>query len=105
MHSHSIKYIIAEGLDVDFYSFKERAGRYMEAIDVSDGVYKGYDAEGRLLRISPRKQASQIELAEDEPQHAQELAHLLVRFLTALGRIPTRRDLGSLLEMCAQYVR
>ncbi len=33
-----------------FYSVVE-AGSYPEPVDVSEGIYRNYDAEGRLLRI------------------------------------------------------
>lgn len=96
-----VRYIIADGNDVTFFDNKETAERYMEAADVADDVYRGYDAAGRLLRISPRGQASEISLAEEQPHHVEELKSLISRYLEAAGRNPVHYDLPSLLDMCS----
>jgi hypothetical protein len=74
----AIKYIIAEGHDVGFFETKEEAESYYEAIDVEAGIYVGYDASGRLLRIEPKGQSARITLAEDTPGHVEELRALLL---------------------------
>jgi hypothetical protein len=102
--ARQIKYIIAEGMDVNFYATKEEAESSLEAIDVVDGVYTGYDADGRLLKILPRGQASEISLAEDEPAHVEPLRKLLIECLAGRGENPESTDLLSLLRMCERYL-
>jgi len=101
----AINLIIAEGLDVYFYSQKEDAERWLEAVDVIDGVYVGYDATGRLLHISPAGQSARITLAEETPTHLEELRVLLVEYLTAVGRVPIKGDVAAMLGQCEQYAR
>ena len=98
-----IKYIVAEGLDVNFFSNKEYAEKYYEAVDVAEGIFRGYDSDGRLLNITPRGQASEITIAENEPMHIEDLAKLLNEFLVAVGRTPEKDDIGSLLELCEPF--
>ncbi len=97
----AVKYVIADGRDIEFFSSKETAERYMESIDVLDNAYRGYDATGRLLNISPKGQASEVSLAEDVPHHAEELKNLIGKHLKNIGRNPSGGDLPSLLEMCS----
>ena len=94
----TIKFVIAEGNDLTFHATKRDAETYMEAIDVIDGIYKGYDDAGRLLTIRPKGPASEIALAETEPTHADELRTKLVRYLKVLGRESRTDDLESLLK-------
>lgn len=105
MANSRIKYIVADGFDVGFYGRKEDAENYMEAIDVRDGVYVGYDSEGRLLKISPHGQASEITLAEEDPGHSEDLRNLLIELLSRRGRKSERTDLESLLAMCEPYAQ
>jgi hypothetical protein len=58
----------------------------MEAADVDNDVYRGYDAEGRLLRIGTRGEQVFIVPAETQPLHASELETLLRAFLQAAGQ-------------------
>ena len=101
----TIKYIIADGLDLNFYSEREAAEAYIEAIDARAHVYRGYDESGRCLKISPKGESAQITLAEQHPNHADELRDLLVRYLTAIGKPPQTNDLRSLLEICERLGR
>jgi hypothetical protein len=105
MPAKPIKYIIADGWDVGFYARKEDAEGYMEAIDVQDGVYVGYDAEGRLLEIVPWASGSQIRVAENTPGHQQELRELLLGLLERIGKKPQGTDLPSLLTMFDEWVK
>jgi hypothetical protein len=91
--------VIADDLDLSFFATKEAAESYMEAIDVSNGVYVGYDSEGRILNIRPKGQNSEIEVAEESPSHTEELCTLLSRWLDAIGKPADLRDLRSLLEI------
>lgn len=100
-----IKYIIAEGADVNFFSTKKAAESYYEAIDVKEGIFRGYDSDGRLLQIRPCGQASKISLAEHEPLHREELRVLLIEVLTRRGRPPADAALDALLTMCEPYLR
>jgi len=104
MKRTSIRYILAIDNDVDFYSTKERAENAMEAIDVENNEYRGFDSEGRLLRIYPSGNIGRIELAEQQPHHAAELRELLQRYLSLLERPTDTDDLHLLLEHCEPYV-
>lgn len=97
----AIRFVIVEGNDVSLFSTKEQAEAALEAIDVRDGVYVGYDADGRLLQISPKGASSEISLTEAEPTHVDDLRDVLRRHLQYLGRAPEADDLGSLLTVCA----
>jgi hypothetical protein len=87
--------IIAEGLDVFLFESVESAELGLESTDVRSGIYKGFDAEGRALRIElgravPNEtgggvDAVRVRLAESEPTHAAELRGLLRAFLDDVG--------------------
>ena len=91
--------IIAEGLDVAFYDSVPEAETAMEAIDVRDGIFVGYDAEARLLTFSIEHRhdrtffglipvefdAVVIHLAEETPNHQRELRELLSGVVGSLG--------------------
>jgi hypothetical protein len=70
----------------------------LEAIDVRGGIYRAFDATGRLLRLeverlrerflwvfSLARERVRITLAEDASTHADELAGILEPFLEHLG--------------------
>ena len=42
---------IADGDDIMAFSSIEDAAKYVEAIDVNDGIYEGWDAQGRVLSL------------------------------------------------------
>lgn len=44
--------LLAEGEDISVFKTVAAAASYAEAIDVDDGVYKAWDAQGRLLTLS-----------------------------------------------------
>lgn len=108
MMERKINFIIAEGLDVHFFQKKEDAEVALEAIDVSQGVYRGYDATGNVLQIKTTnddapiwKQRVQI-LTTDLSAKA-ELVNLLRDFLERIGRDPKTTDLNRLLAECSIY--
>jgi hypothetical protein len=87
----------------DLHAFKSvaEAESALEADDVRSGIYKGFDAAGRLLNLGTSVQQERflwlfsiarervtVSLAEDVPAHRNELADILVRFLTATGVDP-----------------
>jgi hypothetical protein len=63
----------------------EAAQGYLEAIDVENGEYVGYDSEGRALSLSTTGNRVVVGAAEAQPEHAPELRQLLVDFSRALG--------------------
>lgn len=85
--------IIAEGLDLHLYDSVHDAALGLEAIDVQDGIYVGYDSEGRALLLKVRDDRVEISDAEASPGHQQQLAELLREALAAVGR-PSRADAG-----------
>ena len=90
--------IIAEGLDLSTYSAVDDALDALEPIDVRAGIYKGYDAEGRLLKLSCDSGHVTIEVAERHPTHAEELRTLLLKYLVHIGQSP-QSDSPSLSEL------
>jgi hypothetical protein len=89
--------IINETGNIFMFDTREQAEAYLEAVDVEDSCYVGYDSEGRLLRLKVRyipppvgfrnrlRQALhggalsrvELELSEIEPRHAAELHQAL----------------------------
>lgn len=93
--------IVAEGWDVLFHSSVEAAERYLEPIDVKEGIYKGFDAKGRSLEINATDKEVSITLAELEPMHRDELIELLKGYIKLLGKgLPEDIDLASLITFC-----
>lgn len=78
--------LIAEGLDLHLYDSVQDAALDLEAIDVQDGIYAGYDSEGRALRLTVRDEKVEISAAEASPGHQRQLAELLRAALAAVGR-------------------
>jgi hypothetical protein len=80
------------------YRTADDAARYLEWIDIEDGIYTAFDSEGRLLRFElierPTKMLRFIPItveyvalrdAEAEPTHQEQLRETLVAGLTARG--------------------
>lgn len=78
--------IIAEGLDLHLYDSLQEAELYLEPVDVQDGIYVGYDFEGRELLLTVRDDRVEISAAEASPGHQRQLAELLRAALAAVGR-------------------
>lgn len=98
--------IIAEGWDVYLYNSIADAEGYMEPIDVEDAIYKGYDAEGKLLTISTDGKKVFISAAEDGPKHARELEDFLRECLARVKEKAAAEqspDLPSLLKACERF--
>jgi hypothetical protein len=89
--------VVAEGTDLSFYSSLEDVEWSLEAIDVDNGEYVAYDADGRDVplstkRLRPRKLLGMISVPGAEvvvastpqkgPQHQEELRELLVKYLS-----------------------
>lgn len=74
-----------------------------------EGVYQGFDALGRRLRIAPRDPLARadtsvmagqvsVSLEEDNAEHSEELRNVLLRYLrdiVASDRIPQLTDLPA----------
>ena len=85
--------IFDENGDVSLYWSLKDAQRNIEAIDVKNDEYVGYDAIGRLLSLKAiNLQSSEISLAEDRPLHAQDVVVALRRYI---AERQTRKDLES----------
>ena len=91
--------LIAEGWDLKLYDSIRDAELDLEAIDVEDGIYAGYDADGRLLKIETRASAVVLSAAEASPSHQGQLEELLRGALRMTGHLPEGADsLESLVE-------
>jgi hypothetical protein len=84
--------------DVRFFESLQEAENYVEAIDVVNNEYVGYDSEGRILSLAVkpgstgilgqlgiRRNRVAITIDEQRPSHADELRTLLVSFLRRVG--------------------
>ena len=116
--------IIAEDSNnLYFFDSLNAAHAWIEPIDVENGEYTGYDAEGRKLRLHITGVTRTIrrflgipflgygmagggdftiELGEDTPEHAHELESLLKKYLSAIQReceIIQIGDLQSLIKI------
>jgi hypothetical protein len=80
------------------YATPEDAARYLDWIDVEDGIYTPFDSEGRLLRfelaytktkllsfIPVTSEEVVVREAEAEPTHREELRQVLIDGLAAHG--------------------
>lgn len=84
--------ILGEPHDWGFYRSLSNAENSIEAIDVKNDVYIGYDAEGRKLNIEFKFNKDQdiwsasitISLEEEKPNHATELSEHMREYLKIL---------------------
>ena len=115
MHEDSVicRYplIIAEGLSIYLFSSLGEAEGWLEAIDVADGAYVGFDSEGRALKLEAsgvRKSwfamsegTTHISLDETSPTHTRKLKQFLLSHLEAAGEdIDATTDMETLVEIC-----
>lgn len=79
--------ILSDSGDLLIFESIDEALRYIEPIDVKNNVYRGFDSQGRLLRLAtvyPYKTIS-ISLAEEYPHHKDDLVQELKYFLSFMG--------------------
>lgn len=102
---------VIEGLDVVLYNSIEALEIHLEGIDVAEGRYKSFDAEGRSLNLEAigakrgrfMVTVGRVHLAsaEDRPSHQQELAAYLRDHLNAVGQaVDEELGLNQLVQMC-----
>ncbi len=107
--------VVGEPNDWEIYTSVEDAKCSIEAIDVKDEVYVGYDAEGRLLKIDFEKNVEielarvSISLAEEEPNHSEELGKILRNYLGSLKNkghhIPNNINSAKLNELLDIFLK
>jgi DNA polymerase III delta prime subunit len=89
--------------DVLIFETVKAAEAYIEPIDIRNKEYTIYDSAGRLLRgrIKKVKWHEEVELeeAEVEPSHQEELRAVLINFLKAVSVTKQNRDDYSLEEV------
>lgn len=99
--------ILDEHGSCDIYARYDEAVRAIEAIDVRNNEYRGYDAEGRKLALSADDADKiTISLAEEEPTHQQELREVLIKHLRGLKDSPDQvedRSIEELLQLAPQH--
>ncbi|MBI9075941.1 MAG: hypothetical protein JEZ02_11050 [Desulfatibacillum sp.] len=78
--------IINESGDITFFSSVEEAEEYLEAIDVTNGVYQGYDAEGHPLKLQALNDRVTIEKEPGVQNRVFELEKLIRTALANVGR-------------------
>jgi len=102
---------------VEVYDSAEDLVRDVEHIDVINGEYVVYDAEGRLLTLQVKYVSRRlcfwkvsipvIELVEAEqvPTHHDDLKHALLRFLRAFGCVAAVSEHWSLSDLISRVVQ
>lgn len=75
--------IIYDNGDLLIFESIEKAESYLEPIDID--IYTAYDCEGHLLFLIEQGERVTIRLAETEPNHVNELRHVLIDFLSRIG--------------------
>ena len=99
---------IIDGDDIMAFASIEDAEKYVEAVDVHDGIYEGWDAHGRVLTLEAdavtRFNAPPVQMRLAEPLR-DESGNLRDRLAAALDR-HTDADLqrDSLDEVVHEYV-
>jgi len=91
--------IIEEPGTLLLYNSLESAVYHLEAYDVNDTLYKGWDAEGRLLDISTNNNKVVIATNGDEPANAVELELILREHLEDVGLETHDIPSGDLAEL------
>ncbi len=91
--------LVWESGDLSVFDSVEHAENWFEAIDVADGIFKAFDATGRLLQLkvrsekerclffSIRRERVAVSLAEVTPTHREELTKRLTDVLAARGAL------------------
>lgn len=99
-------FISDESGDIAAYKTVEHAELHLEAIDVENGEYVGYDAEGRVLTLCTFGEVVRIWLFEKSEQRTTELAQKLCAYLKAVndprGDTPSL-DLSSLVSYWKKF--
>jgi len=100
--------IIADGLDVEFLYSVADAEIEMEPIDVREGLFTVFDADGQKLNPVPKTHKSfltsyeSIEIQETGEDHSHQLTELLSEFYEYLGLNPEilkTMELAQLIEI------
>lgn len=88
--------IINESGDITLFSSLEEAEKYLEAIDVINGVYQGYDAEGHPLKLKALNDRVTIKIESDAQNRVFELEKLIRTALANVGRSCDHVPLGDI---------
>jgi hypothetical protein len=104
--------VIVEPGDLHVFDTVEDAERDLEAVDVAEGGYTGYDSIGRLLDLQVdqgnkklfglfpmRVDLVRIRLAEPETQRLGELREALIKFIRAASASPASEADRSTAEL------
>ncbi len=98
--------IVAEDRAVALFDPAAEAESYLKPVDVTKGIYRGYDAMGRLLKIETDGSGARIPgTTGSAPEHAGELEELLRGFLKRVSE-PARPGcdlLPGLVAACGRY--
>lgn len=98
---------IVDGLDVGVFASVDDTVLQLEAVDVNNGEYSSYDAEGRSLHLTTDGETVIAQLAEVKPSHVDELSTVLRDFLKAVGAEgvdDSSCDLKCLVEISRKFI-
>lgn len=101
-----IKLIVAADEPALFFTSVDAAERYLEIIDVQDGIYTAaYGPEGQCYQLGTRDNRVIITADFNRPGDAAALKMLLVRYLTAANIPASEADsLNVLIKRCERYI-
>lgn len=91
--------------DVSVFRSVPDAETYIEAIDVQNREYDGFDSLGRLLELSTDGRFVHIALAERTPTHADQLTIVLRSFLHAVGDTVAEDSSYMLPQLVSHFTR
>lgn len=96
---------VFEDKDIGIYESVELAQNDLEPPEISDRIYIGFDAEGRLLTIETNGRDTFISLQEVEPSNPDLLLHKLRAFLQYVGdtRAEETSELSRLVEIAKDH--
>lgn len=91
--------LVWESGDLHAFQSVAEAESSLEPPDLRNGAYRGFDSDGRLLALSTAvrrerflgvlsvsRERVSVALAEESPNHRDELMGILQRFLAAVGK-------------------
>jgi hypothetical protein len=91
--------------DLLLFDSAEEASRSLEAVDVRNGVYRGFDGAGQPLLFATNSSGAVEVAADGRPCRIEELSALLAAGLARIGINPKGMGLPALLERARQEFR
>ncbi len=94
------------GEDIGIFGSIEDAAAHLEAVDVRNEEYVGFDSDGKLLKIEADNNRVFIYPSEDVATHIKDLKERLITYLEAVGEEldeNVKLSLPCLVEISSKY--